>query len=141
MTDTIKTVVRNVIRLAILWLVDALSLAATAWILPGITITAVDSTPLWVVIVAAALLLAITNFLVRPVILLVARPLGWIALLVVGFLVNALALWITAGLLPGFEVSVFGGIIGGIVIAFFNALFAANWAAKGVLFLEPLNPT
>ena len=116
MTHTIKAIIRNLIRLAILWLVDALSLAATAWILPGLVFEAVGPTPRWVVIVAAAGLLAIVNFLIRPIVLLIARPLGWIALLVIGFLVNAVALWITAWLLPGFEVSFWAGIVGGIVI-------------------------
>ena len=37
-------------------------------------------------LVAAALILAVANFLIRPIILLLARPLGWVALLVVGFL-------------------------------------------------------
>ncbi len=122
MSNTIKAIVQNLIRLAVLWLVDALSLAAAAWILSGLTFSVVDLTPRWVVIVAAAGLLAIVNLLIRPVVLLLARPLGWVALLVVGFLVNALALWITAWLLPGFEVSFWAGILGGIVIAFFNAI-------------------
>ena len=101
MTNTIKTIIRNLRRLAILWLVDALSLAAAAWILPGFAFQAVGPTPRWVVIVAAAGLLAVINFLIRPIVLLIAMPLGWIVLLVVGFLVNALALWITGWLLPG----------------------------------------
>ena len=78
--------------------------------------------PRWVVIVSAALLLAIVNLLIRPIILLIARPLGWIALLVVGFLVNAIALWISAWLLPGFDVTFLAGLLGGIVIAFFNTI-------------------
>jgi uncharacterized membrane protein YvlD (DUF360 family) len=75
-----------------------------------------------VVIVAAAGLLAVVNFLIRPIVLLIAMPLGWVALLVVGFLVNALALWITGWLLPGFHVTFGSGLLGGIVIAFFNAI-------------------
>ena len=122
MTNTIKTIIRNLIRLAIVWLVDAVSLAAAAWILPGLVFVGVDSTPRWVVIVAAAGLLAVVNFLIRPIVLLIAMPLGWVALLVVGFLVNALALWITGWLLPGFHVTFGSGLLGGIVIAFFNAI-------------------
>jgi putative membrane protein len=105
MTNTIKAIVRNLVRLAILWLVDALSLAGAAWILPGLSFYAVDTTPRRVVIVSAALLLAIVNMLVRPLVLLIARPLGWIVMLAIGFLVNAIALWITAWLLPGFDVT------------------------------------
>ena len=84
--------------------------------------SAVGDAPRGLVAVSAALLLAIVNLLIRPIVLLLARPLGWIAMLVVGFLVNAVALWITAWLLPGFDVTFLGGILGGIVIAFFNAI-------------------
>jgi len=122
MTNNIKSIVKNLVRLAVVWLVDAFSLAATSWILPGITFFGVAGVPNWVVIVAAALLLAIVNLLIRPVVLLIARPLGWIVTFVIGFLVNALALWITAWLLPGFDVTFLGGLIGGIVIAFFNVI-------------------
>ena len=122
MSNAIKAIVQNLIRLAVLWLVDALSLAAAAWILPGLIFTAVDATPRWIVIVSAALLLAIVNLLIRPIVLLLARPLGWVALLVVGFLVNGIAIWITAWLLPGFYATIGAGIFGGIVIALFNAI-------------------
>ena len=86
MTNGIKTVVLYLVRILVLWVVDALSLLATAWLLPGMTISAVGDTPAALVAVSAALLLAIVNLLIRPVILLLARPLGWIAMFVVGFL-------------------------------------------------------
>ncbi len=122
MTHTIKTFVTSLLRLAIVWIVNAFSLAAAAWLMRGMNFTNVGVYPQTVVITAAALLLALINMLIRPVILLVARPLGWIVLLVVGFLVNAIAIWITAWLLPGFEADFLGGIVGGIVIAFFNTV-------------------
>ena len=122
MTNVIKTVTLYLVRFFTLWVVDALSLWATSWLLPGMSFYAVDGAPVGLIAVGAAFLLAIVNLLIRPVILLVARPLGWIAMFVVGFLVNALALWITAWLLPGFDVTLLGAILGGIVFAFFNAI-------------------
>jgi uncharacterized membrane protein YvlD (DUF360 family) len=122
MAGALKSLVKNLFRLAVLWLVDALSLALAAWVLPGITFQAVGDTPRQVVIVATALLLAIVNLLIRPLVLLIALPLGWIAMLIIGFLVNALALWTTAWLLPGFDVGFVAGLLGGIVIALFNAV-------------------
>ena len=47
MTHTIRTVSLYLVRFAILWLVDALSLLGAAWILPGINVSAVDDTPRW----------------------------------------------------------------------------------------------
>ncbi len=122
MTNAIKSVVLTLVRFAVLWVVDALSILGAAWLLPGVAIAPVGETPAALVAISAALLLAIVNLLIRPVILLIARPLGWIALFVVGFLVNAIALWITAWLLPGLDVSLVGGLLGGIVFAIFNTI-------------------
>ena len=51
MTHAIKTIVSSLIRLVVLWLVDALLLAAAAvWVLPGFVFEAVGPTPWWVVV-------------------------------------------------------------------------------------------
>ncbi len=127
MTRSIRTAAGYLVRFAVLWFVDALSLLFTSWILPCITLTAVTlangttADPLTVA-VAAALLLTIVNFLIRPVVFAVARPLGWIALFVIGFFVNAAALWLTAWLMPGFTVDLVGSLMGGIFLAFFNSI-------------------
>jgi uncharacterized membrane protein YvlD (DUF360 family) len=110
------------VRFVMVWLVDALSLLLAAWLVPGITLVAAEETPAALIAISAALLLAIVNLLIRPAIMLVARPLGWIALFGIGFFVNAVALWITSWLLPGFDVTLLGGILGGLVFAFFNAI-------------------
>ena len=122
MTQTIRTVVTYLVRFAILWFVDALSLLLTSWVLPGLNLTMVGDTSVLTVAIAAAFLLTIVNLLIRPIVFLLARPLGWVALFVIGFLVNAVALWITAYLMPGFEVDFLGSIVGGVVFAFFNAI-------------------
>ena len=122
MTHTIRTVVAYLIRFAILWFVDALSLLATSWVLPGLTLTAVNGASLLTVAIGAAFTLAIVNLLIRPIVFLVAKPLGWVAMFIIGFLVNAAAIWITAYLMPGFEVTILAAIVGGIVFAFFNAV-------------------
>lgn len=122
MTNAIRTTVLSLMRFVAVWIIDALSLLLAALIVPGITLITADETPAAVIAISAALLLAIVNLLIRPAIMLLARPLGWIALFVIGFFVNAIALWITAWLLPGFEVSLLGGILGGLVFALFNAI-------------------
>jgi uncharacterized membrane protein YvlD (DUF360 family) len=122
MTNAIKSFMLYLVRFIAMWVVNAFSLLATAWLLPGMSFSAVGATPAALVAVSAALLLAIVNLLIRPVTLLLAKPLGWIGLFVVGFLVNALVIWITAWLLPGFEVNILDSIVGGIVFALFNAI-------------------
>ena len=122
MTHTIRTVVAYLIRFAILWFVDALSLLATSWVMPGLTLTAVNGASLLTVAIGAAFTLAIVNLLIRPIVFLVAKPLGWVAMFIIGFLVNAAAIWFTAYLMPGFEVTILAAVVGGIVFAFFNAV-------------------
>jgi hypothetical protein len=44
MTNMIRTVVRYLVRFAILWFVDALSLLFTSWVLPGMNLSPVGDT-------------------------------------------------------------------------------------------------
>ncbi len=122
MTNVIRIAVLTAVRFAVVWLIDALSLLLAAWIMPGFSLVDADGTSRILIAVSASLLLAIVNLLIRPAIFLIARPLGWIAQFVIGFFVNAIAIWITAWLLPGFDVTILASIFGGIVLAFFNAV-------------------
>ncbi len=127
MTRQIRTAAGYLVRFALLWFVDALSLVFTSWIVPGVNITAVTldngaTSGILTVAVGAAFLLTVVNFLIRPVVFAVARPLGWVALFIIGFFVNAAALWVTAWLMPGFTVDLVGSLLGGIFLAFFNSI-------------------
>lgn len=114
---------RMVVRLLVVWFVDALSLLLTAWILPGINISPVNDLPAFVVATAAALVLGIANLLIRPLLLLVAMPLGWLVIFAVGFFVNAAMLRLTGSLMPGFEVtSWWWAFVGGIFLSFVNLI-------------------
>lgn len=122
----LKYFARIIFRFSVLWLVDVFSLWVTSLIIPRISIVSVDETPWIVVAVAAALMLGIVNLVVRPVILLLALPFGFFALLGVGLFVNAIAMYITAALLPGFNV---GGwleaFFGGLLLALVNTLITS----------------
>jgi putative membrane protein len=99
---------------------------ATAWIIPGISINPTDSRPVILVAVAAALLLGIVNLLVRPLILLLALPLGFFVMFAVGFVINAIVLRITAYLMLGFEVSSWlTAFFGGLFLAIVNTIITA----------------
>jgi uncharacterized membrane protein YvlD (DUF360 family) len=124
MTRSIRQFVRFLYRFAVLWLVDAVSLLITAAILPGMTFSGADGYPAWVVAVSAAFVMGLLNLLIRPLILLLARPLGFFAMFGVGFLVNAVVLWITAQLLaPHFVLdNLIEAIIASIVLAIINTV-------------------
>jgi uncharacterized membrane protein YvlD (DUF360 family) len=77
---TIARLVRQLIRFLVVWFVDTISLLITAWVVSGITLYAAEGFPVFVTATAAALLLGIVNLLIRPLILWLARPLGWIVI-------------------------------------------------------------
>jgi uncharacterized membrane protein YvlD (DUF360 family) len=99
----------------------------TDWLLPGIELVALDPYPRWAVSLAAAFVLGLVNLFIRPLILLLAAPLGFIALFVVGFFVNAIMLRVTANLLDGGLIidGWLPAIIGGIVLATVGTLITS----------------
>ena len=118
-------ILRMIVRFLVVWFVDAVSLLVTAWIIPGISIQPQGELPVIVLAVAASLLLGIVNLLVRPLILMLAVPLGWIVLFLMGFFINAITLMITSGLLPGFNVSSWGAaFFGGLFLALVNTILS-----------------
>jgi uncharacterized membrane protein YvlD (DUF360 family) len=116
-------ILHMIFRFLVVWFVDALSLLVTAWIIPGISILPQGDTPKIVVAVAASLLLGIVNLLVRPLILMLALPLGWIVIFLTGFFINMITLMITSSLMPGFEVSGWGtAFFGGLILSLVNTV-------------------
>ena len=112
---------RTLLRFLLVWVVDAISLLLTATLYAGISFAGIAGVPVIVQAFAATFLLSIVNLLIRPLILLLARPLGFIAVFIIGFLVNGAALLITSFLLPTFEVSGWiSAIVGGLVFAAIN---------------------
>jgi len=122
---TIAHLVRLLIRFLVVWFVDTISLLITAWVISGISINPVEGFSVFVTATAAALLLGIVNLLIRPLILLLATPLGWIVIFLIGFIINAITLMITSALLPGFEVNgLWAAFIGGLFLSFVNTILS-----------------
>ncbi len=114
---------KSVLRFFLIWAVDAISLLITAALYPGISFVTAEPITDLANVFAAAFLLGIVNLLIRPIILLFARPLGFIAVFVLGFFVNAIALMLTSWLLPTFEVSgLLSAVIGGLVFSAINMI-------------------
>lgn len=119
----IERQLRLLLRVLVLWAVDAVALAVAALVVPGIALSAAHGFPAWLVALAAALLLGLVNLLVRPIVLLIARPLGFTPVFLLAFLLNGLSLWLTAALLPGFRVAgVLPAFLGGLVFAVVNTV-------------------
>ena len=59
----IRSFLRFIIRLIVVWFVDTISLLVTAWIITGISFQEVYGLPVFVVATTAALLLGLINLL------------------------------------------------------------------------------
>lgn len=118
--------VRVLFRLLAVWVVDAISLGITAAITDSITFQPTGQVGYSGLVAATAFLLGFVNLLIRPLILLLTLPLGFFVIFVVGFFANAVALLITAALLPGFHVAGFAGaVVGGIILAAVNTVITS----------------
>jgi uncharacterized membrane protein YvlD (DUF360 family) len=134
----LRSFLRYLIRFFIVWLIATASLIVTSWLLPGISINAIEGYPVWAVAAATAFVLALVNLFIRPLVLLLAVPLGFIALFIAGFFVNAVMLRLTSNLLsPAFVVDGWlPAIIGGIVLAVVGMIISAllGFEDSGALF-------
>ncbi len=120
MKQPIRYVLRILLRLLILWTVDSIAMVITIALLPNVTVTG-DS--MIAVAAAAALLLAVINLFLRPIILLLALPLGFFVTFGVGFLVNAIAFLIVGRLLPSLNLEgLVTAFIAGLVFSVINTV-------------------
>jgi len=101
-------------------LVNAVSIWLATEVVPGIEAGGT------VTVIVAALVLGLINALVRPVLLVLTLPLTLVTLGLFLFVLNALCLWLTSAIVPGFEVR-------GFWAAFWGALIvsALSWAVNG----------
>src|SRR5512136_80314 len=120
MKQPIRHLLRILLRLLILWAIDAVAMWFTITLLPGVSVTGAYT---GAVAAAAALLLAVINLFLRPIILLLALPLGFFVTFGVGFLVNALSILIVARVLPDFHVAgILSAFIAGLVFSLINTI-------------------
>ena len=110
-----------VLRLVVVWLINALALMAVAYFMPSITVSSFGAA------LVAALVLGLINAVVRPVLLLLTLP---VTVLTIGhfiFVLNGLLFWMVGSWLEGFGVggfwaAVFGAILFSIVSWALSAL-------------------
>lgn len=93
------------------WLTNVLALFAAAWIIPDI-----DYGDSWWTLLLAALVFALVNAFVRPLVILLTLPAVLLTLGVALFFINMLMLWLTAQIVSDFDVGGFWSIVGGTAI-------------------------
>jgi putative membrane protein len=109
-----------VLRLLLVWLINAVALIAVAYLMPSITVS--DFTAALV----AALVLGLVNAVVRPVLVLLTLPVTILTLGLFIFVLNGLLFWGVASWLEGFSVAGFwSGVLGAILFSIVSWLLSA----------------
>ena len=122
----ITQVFRSIVRFFVVWFIDTVSLLITAWLITGMSIEPAEGTSKFVVAVAIALVLGIVNLLIRPLLLLIAVPLGWMVVFLAGFFINAVTLMITSLLIPALQIdSWWIAFLGGLFLALVNTILTS----------------
>ncbi len=104
-------------QIIITWLIYALAILITAFILPGVRVANFGSAAV------AAVVLGILNALIRPLLLLLALPLNILTLGLFTFVINALVILMVAKLVKGFQVDGFvPALLFALVLAIISSL-------------------
>jgi putative membrane protein len=88
-------------RLILTWLINAAALMALPYLMHSVTVTNVGAA------LIAALVLALVNTLIRPVLVLLTLPVTFLSLGLFVLVINALLFWLVATLIDGFHVAGF----------------------------------
>ena len=106
-------------RLLLIWLVNALSLLAVAYLLPSVSVAS------FYVAVITAFLLAIVNTVIRPVLVLITLPINILTLGLFTLVINGLLFWFVASFVEGFHVAGFWSALGGALLYSLISTFAS----------------
>ena len=103
------------------FLLNALAVMATAYIVPGISVA-----NFWSALIAT-LVIGIINALIRPPIILLTLPINLLTLGLFTLVINALMFWLASSIVKGFEVKDFtaaflGALVFWLVSWFTNVL-------------------
>ncbi len=88
-------------QILISWLISALAILATAYILPGVKIESFFTA------LVTAVVLGIINSILKPILLLLTLPINVLTLGLLTFVINAFLVLLAAQIVPGFKVDGF----------------------------------
>jgi putative membrane protein len=113
------------LRLLVVWLINALALLTVAYVMPSIHVDSLATA------LIAAVVLGLVNAVIRPILILLTLPATLLTLGLFIFVINGLLFWFVGSYLRGFEVGGFwSGVLGAIVYSI------VSWALSAVLLPE-----
>jgi putative membrane protein len=108
-----------ILRLLLVWLVNAVALIAVAYLMPSISVSSFGAA------LIAALVLGLINAVVRPALFLLTLPVTILTLGLFIFVLNGLLFWMVGSWLEGFHVGGFwAGVFGAIVFSLVSWLLS-----------------
>ena len=111
------------LRILIVWLINALALLAVAYVMPSIHVDSFGTA------LVAAVVLGLVNAIIRPILVLLTLPATLLSLGLFIFVINGLLFWLVGSYLRGFEVAGFwSGFFGAIIYSI------VSWALSSMVF-------
>ena len=108
------------VKILLLWLVNAIALIAVAYLIPGNGVSGFFTA------LVAALVLGLVNALIRPLLVLLTLPVTVLTLGLFIFVINGLLFWAVGTFVDGFTVSGFwAGFFGAIAYSIVSWLLSA----------------
>lgn len=99
------------------WLLAAVSLVITAYLVPGFVINS------FIAALIAAVILGLVNAIIKPILVLLTLPITIVSLGLFLFVVNAITIWLAGAITPGFDVRGFiPALIGSIVLTIVSSV-------------------
>lgn len=90
-----------IVEILLSWLVSALAILVSAYLLPGVHIANFFTA------LVTAVVLGIINSILKPILLLLTLPINILTLGLLTFVINALLVMLAANIVPGFHVDNF----------------------------------
>lgn len=105
-------------RMVVNWVVSALAIIITAYLLPGVHVSSL------ITALVIAVVLGVINAFIKPIFVLLTFPITIMTLGLFGLVLNALFILLAAAIVPGFQVDGFWwALLFSIVLALINAFF------------------
>lgn len=109
-------------RFALSWAIDALALAAAAWIFSGVSVGGSAGT-----LVLAALVFGLLSSFLKPALKVLTFPLALLTLGVAWFFVAMFVLWLTDVIVGGFRIGGFWTLVGATLVVWAVGAAAGHW--------------
>jgi putative membrane protein len=114
-------------RILIRWAIIAFSLFVAAWLVPGIPVEGNG----WIVFAVMAVILALVNAFVRPILKILTCPLIFLTLGLFTLVINGLTLWLSSWIAVnwldvGFHVDGFwAALLGGLIVSVVSVVLSS----------------